>query len=79
MITPDKSWDLSGTLQMLNSNNETYNQKLTGRFDPNTATAEKIFTLATALTSLTRNSYVDTKLTAQKSLADLIDGDDDDD
>lgn len=79
MITPNKSWDLSGTIQMLNTNNEDYNQKITGRFDPNTATPEQIFTLMVALASLTTNTYVDTKLTAQKSLNELMNGDDDDD
>lgn len=73
MITIDKSWDLSATIQMFGTDQTTYEEKqsqtkLPGRFDPSIATPEQIQTIGSKLTGFTTNTYIDTLLTAQKNI-----------
>lgn len=71
MIELTKKWDLSATIVQTDPNSVKFQTKITGRFDPAVATPEKIFSLTYALKGLTRNTYVDTLLTAQRNLNDL--------
>lgn len=80
MITLDKSWDLSASVQMFGTDPTTYAEKqfqtkLPGRFDPSIATPEQIQTIGRALAGgFTTNTFVDTLLTAQKNI-NKIEGD----
>lgn len=73
MITPDLSWDLSATINYNDTNNNSGNTKITGRFNPSTTTAENLEILLKAFINFfTTNSYTDSKLTVQKSLNELL-------
>lgn len=72
MIQIDLTWDLSATMSQLNVNNEKLTTKIIGRFKPDTATPEKIRTLAVMFVNqFTSNTYVDSILTVKKNLSDL--------
>ena len=72
MIQINLTWDLSATISQTNTNNEKLNTKITGRFKPDTATPEKIKTLAAGfINKFTTNAYTDATLTVKKSLSEL--------
>lgn len=73
MITPDRTWDISATLKLMDANESNFSTKITGRFDPSVATGNSIYALIYALNSMTNNSLVDATLTASKSLSFLTD------
>lgn len=73
MIALNKNWDLSATIKQMTVNNEKFQTKIPGRFDPEIATGEDIQTLCTILIgAFTTNTYIETLMTAQRNLTEII-------
>lgn len=65
MINLETTWDISANIKMTDTNSNLINKKLTGRFDPATATETNILDLISEIIDLTTNTYEGTFLTAK--------------
>lgn len=67
-IQLNKNWDLSVEIKQVAPDNTNFQTKLPGRFDPETATKEKILTLVFAFIDFTGNTFSGANLTAHHPL-----------